>query len=146
MPIRSKGEDMLENFAKHTGPKIPRPAMIFGWVLVIAGIFFAYVYMAAPGAFFPGVVIETFSEKFGLYSTSVRILGSVAGIIIALALNSAILLALMLATRVFIELGDVIVGLALNRAPDTNTVTLSALAAVEIYFIFRIWKTLAKQG
>jgi hypothetical protein len=101
-------------------PEIPKPAKIFGWILVIAGCFFAYVYMVSPG----------------LYSTGVRILGSVLGIVLALVLNSSALLALMLATRVFIELGDVIVGLVINNGvPDTNTATLTILAAVEIFFI-----------
>lgn len=115
--------------------RIPQRAKIFGWILVLAGSFFAYVYMVMPGAFFPGVTITTFSEKFGLYSTGVRILGSVLGILVALLLNRAALLALMLLTRIFIELGDVTIGLVLNGAPDTNTVTLLALAAVEIYML-----------
>jgi hypothetical protein len=117
-------------------PEIPKPAKIFGWILVIAGCFFAYVYMVSPGSFFPGVAINSYSEQFGLYSTGVRILGSVLGIVLALVLNSSALLALMLATRVFIELGDVIVGLVINNGvPDTNTATLTILAAVEIFFI-----------
>lgn len=114
---------------------IPLRARVFGWVLVLAGCFFAWVYMFAPGGFFPGVTVESFSERFGLYSTGVRILGSVAGILVALILNSSALLALMLATRIFIELGDVLVGFVLNGAPDANTVTLTALAAVEIYML-----------
>jgi hypothetical protein len=32
---------------------IPTPTKIFGWILVAAGIFFAYVYAITPGAFFP---------------------------------------------------------------------------------------------
>lgn len=114
---------------------IPTRAKIFGWLLVLAGCFFAFVYMISPGAFFPGVTVETFSEKFGLYSTGVRILGSVVGIIVALALNNAALLALMLFTRIFIEVGDVLVGLVLNGGPDMNTITLLALALVEIYML-----------
>ena len=124
------------------GPAIPTPAKVFGWVLVAAGCFFAYIYMVTPGAFFPGVNISTHSEKFGLYSTGVRILGSVIGLVIALALNSAALLALMLATRVCIELGDVIVGLVINGAPDGNTATLTVLAAVEVYFVFQLLRAL----
>lgn len=112
---------------------IPTRSKLFGWLLVLAGCFFAYVYMATPGAFFPGVTVETFAEKFGLWSTGVRILGSVLGILVALLLDSAALLALMLLTRIFIELGDVVVGLVLNSGPDTNTFTLTALAAVELY-------------
>ena len=114
---------------------IPMRAKVFGWLLVAAGCFFAWVYTVAPGAFFPGVTVESFSERFGLYSNGVRILGSVLGIGIALILNSAALLALMLATRIFIELGDVGVGLVLNGAPDANTWTLIALAAVETYML-----------
>lgn len=134
----------MQDFTAGMGAVIPRSAKIFGWILVLAGTFFAYVYMVMPGNFFPGVVIETFSEKFGLYSTGVRILGSVIGIIIALLLNSAALLALMLATRIFIELGDVIVGFAVNGGPDANTVSLSVLAALEIYFLVKLVKSVRR--
>ena len=114
---------------------IPTRATAFGWILVLAGCFFAYVYMATPGSVFPGVSVESFSDRFGLYSTGVRILGSVAGIVVALFLNNAALLALMLFTRICIELGDVGIGLVLNGGPDTNTATLLALAAVELYML-----------
>ena len=125
------------------GPTIPRSATIFGWILVIAGSFFAYVYMFNPSLSFPGVTIGTYSEQFGLYSTGVRILGSVLGIVIALLLNSAALLALMLATRVFIEFGDVIVGLVINNgAVDANTFTLTALAGIELFFVIKLVRTL----
>ena len=119
----------------HLSPEVPLRAKVFGWVLVLAGCFFAYVYMFAPAGFFPGVTVETFSEKFGLYSTGVRILGSVIGILAALLLNSAALLAIMLFTRIFIELGDVVVGLVLNCGPDANTFTLLALASAEVYML-----------
>lgn len=134
----------MDSIRHSLGPSIPFSAKVFGWLLVLAGLFFAYVYMAAPGSFFPGVEVKSYSEQFGLYSTGVRILGSVFGIAIALALNSATLLALMLATRVFIELGDVVVGLAINGAPDTNTLTLTALAAAEIYFVMVLLRRLRK--
>lgn len=126
-------------------PEIPVSAKIFGWILVFAGLFFAYVYMAVPGSFFPGVTISTFSEEFGLYSTGVRVLGSVLGIVIALVLNSAALLALMLATRIFIELGDVVTGLVVNNgSPDTNTLTLLILALIEFYFLIKLIRLLLK--
>lgn len=117
---------------------IPTRARVFGWLLVLAGLFFAWVYMFAPGGFFPGVTVESFSERFGLYSTGVRILGSVLGIVLALVLNSAALLALMLATRVFIELGDLVVGLVLNGGADANTATLAVLAGVELYMLLHM--------
>ena len=84
---------------------------------------------------FYAVAIEDFSDTFGLYSTAVRILGSALGITLALLLNSAALLALMLDTRIFIELGDVVVGLVLNGGPDANTFTRTALAAVEAHML-----------
>lgn len=130
---------MLKNVL---GPGIPRSAQVFGWLLVFAGSFFAYVYLFDPGSFFPGVSIETHSERFGLYSTGVRILGSVVGIMIALLLDSAALLCLMFATRVFIELGDVVVGLVTNGGPDQNTVILLGLAAVEVGFVIFLLRVL----
>lgn len=129
------------------GAPIPLQPRIFGWLLVGAGLFFGWVYAAAPGLFFPGVSIESYSEQFGLYSTTVRILGSVLGIVIALLLNSAGLLALMLATRIFIELGDVIVGLIVNQgAADANTAILSALAAIEAWFLLVLIRHIRAQG
>lgn len=126
-------------------PEIPRLPKAFGWVLVLAGLIFAYIYMMAPGLFFPGVVIETYSEQFGLYSTGVRILGAVLGILLALALNSAALLALMLVTRIFIELGDVCVGLVINNgSPDQNTFVLIALATVEMVVLATIVRLLLR--
>jgi hypothetical protein len=128
-------------------PSIPKSAMIFGWILVAAGTFFAYVYMVNPGIAFPGISIGTVSEQFGLYSTGVRILGSVLGIILALYFNSAALLALMLATRVFIELGDVTVGLIIHRGtPDANTLSLCILAALEIFFVVMLVRRVKKIG
>lgn len=129
------------------GPKIPAAAKVFGWLLVAAGSFFAYIYMVNPGAFFPGVSIATYSEQFGLYSTGVRILGAVVGILVALVLDSAGLFAVMLVTRIFIELGDVVVGLVLNSGhPDANTATLVALAAIEAGFLASLVRVLARSG
>jgi hypothetical protein len=137
----------MESWTARLKPPIPLSAKIFGWLLVAAGLFFAYVFTATPGSFFPGVTIGTYSEQFGLYSTGVRILGSVLGLVIALLLNSAALLALMLATRVFIELGDVIVGLVINNgAPDANTVILTLFAAVEAYFVYRLVMVIQNRG
>jgi hypothetical protein len=125
---------------------IPMPAKLFGWLLVLAGCYFFYVFTVTPGEFFPGVAVETFSEKFGLYSTGVRVLGSVFGLLVALLLNSAALLALMLATRLFIEAGDVIVGLLLNGGPDANTWTLLAVAVVELAVLLYLLRHMRGRG
>jgi hypothetical protein len=124
--------------------EIPKSAQIFGWILVLAGSFFAYVYMFQPALSFPNIILDTASAKFGLWSTGVRILGSVIGIVIALRLNSSALLALMLITRVFIELGDVLVGFAVYKAPNINTFTLCALAAIEFYFVLKLYRGIRK--
>lgn len=126
-------------------PSIPTIPKVFGWLLVLAGSFFAYIYMFSPGSFFPGVSVSTYSEQFGLYSTGVRILAAVLGIVIALYFNSAALLAMMLVTRVFTETGDVVVGLVVNQGvPDTNTFTLLILAAIEVYMIVLLLNVLRK--
>jgi hypothetical protein len=136
---------MLDELRKLLAPEIPMSAKVFGWILTLAGLFFAYVFTITPGSFFPGVTISTYSEAFGLYSTGVRILGSVLGIVIALVLNSAALLALMLATRIFIELGDVVTGLVVNQgAPDANTFILLLVAAIEAFFLVRLVNLLLK--
>lgn len=120
---------------------IPISARIFGWLLVAAGLFFAYVFAFHPTLSFPGIAADGVSAKFGLYSTSVRVLGSVLGILIALIVNNRHFLALMLATRAFIELGDVLVGFNIYGEPNANTFILSALAAVELYFVFKLSRT-----
>ncbi len=136
--------DLLKQALK---PAIPRDAKVFGWILVLAGTFFAYVYTMTPGAFFPGVSVSSYSEQFGLYSTGVRILGSVLGIAVALILNSAALLAIMLLTRIFIELGDVTSGLVINNgATDANTFILSALAVVEAYFLLKLTQVVIRSA
>jgi hypothetical protein len=123
------------------GPRIPISAKIFGYFMICAGLFFAYVYMFNPSIAFPGIEIQTVSEQFGLYSTGARIIGSVVGIAVALWFDSAVLLALMLITRVCIELGDIVVGLVVHGgAVDTNTFTLAVLAAVEVFFIVKLLK------
>lgn len=128
------------------GPRIPVSAKIFGWLLVAAGFYFFYVFTQVPGSFFPGVAIQTYSEKFGLYSTGARVLGSVAGLAIALWLDSAALLALMLATRILIEMGDILVGLILNQGPDANTYALAVTAGIETVFLIILLRVLLRAG
>lgn len=129
------------------GPRIPISAKVFGYFMVIAGMIFAYVYMVNPGLAFAEIEIKTVSEQFGLYSTGGRIIGSVVGILLALLFDSAALLGLMLVTRVVIELGDVIVGLVIHGgATDANTFALIILAAVEVFFIAKLVKSVSKAG
>ncbi len=103
----------------------------FAWFLIVAGSFFAYVYLANPGLTFPGARITDYSSQLGFYSTSVRVIGSVVGLGIAVLLNDARLLAIMLATRLVIESGDIIVGLVIG-GPLSNTVMLVLLALAEL--------------
>ena len=127
------------------GPGISTSPKIFGYFMVIAGLFFAYVYMFNPGLAFPGIEIKTVSEQFGLYSTGVRVIGSVVGILLALVLDCAVMLIIMLATRVVIELGDVIVGLVIHGgAVDANTFSLTVLAAIEVFFMVKLVKSLTR--
>lgn len=56
-----------------------------------------------------------------------RVLGSLGGI------RTALLLAPMLFTGIFIQLGDRVVGLVLNSPLDVNSATLFGLAGVKLY-------------
>lgn len=116
---------------------IPKAVRVFIWILLAAGLFFAYVYTFNPALGFPGTQLSSYSEKFAFASTGIRVLGSVVGLAIALYLNSAPLMALMLATRIVIELGDVVIALTIGGSVS-NIVSLSALAAVEIGALNRL--------
>lgn len=117
---------------------IPQSVKIFSWILVCAGCFFFYVYTFNPGLSFPNAVLDSYSAKLGFASTGVRILGSVVALVISLVANDARWLFITLVSRVFIELGDVVVGLVLDGV-TANTGALVVLAALEIWAVRRLW-------
>ena len=118
---------------------IPTPVKIFTWILICAGIFFFYVYTFAPSISFPNANLDTYSAKMGFASTGVRILGSVAALLISVLANNPRWLFITLISRVFIELGDVVVGLQLDGV-TANTGALIVLAAAEIWAVLQLWK------
>jgi hypothetical protein len=106
---------------------IPMPVKIFTWILVCAGSFFFYVYTFNPSISFPNATLETYSAKMGFASSGVRILGSVLALLISVVANNPRWLFITLISRIFIELGDVVVGLVLD-GPTANTASLTILA------------------
>lgn len=116
---------------------IPRMVKLFTVILILAGIFFAYVFTFNPGLVFPGAQITDYSSRLGFYSTGVRVLGSVVGLIIALALNSPRLLAIMLATRLFIEIGDIVAGIA-TGGTTSNNIMIGVIALMELLAILKL--------
>ena len=116
---------------------IPGIVRVFTLVLICAGMFFAYVFMFKPGLTFPGATISDYSSQLGFYSTGVRVLGSVVGLAIALALNSPRLLALMLVTRLVIEVGDVVVGIV-TGGTASNNILVGVIAALELLAILKL--------
>ena len=120
---------------------IPTPVKIFTWVLICAGTFFFYVYTFHPGISFPNANLDTYSAKMGFASTGVRILGSVLALIISVVTNNPRWLFITLISRIFIELGDVVVGLQLD-GPTVNTISLLVLASAEIWAVLRLWKVI----
>ena len=121
---------------------IPTPVKIFTWILICAGLFFFYVYTFSPNISFPNANLETYSAKMGFASTGVRILGSVLALLVSVIYNKPHWLFITLISRIFIELGDVVVGLILDGA-TANTVALIVLAALEIWAVLRLWKVIA---
>jgi hypothetical protein len=124
---------------------IPIPVKIFTWILICAGIFFFYVYTFNPGISFPNANLDTYSAKMGFASTGVRILGSVLALLISVIANNPRWLFITLISRIFIELGDVVVGLQLDGA-TVNTVSLLVLALAEIWAVLRLWKVTKTDG
>ena len=124
-----------------TSMGVPTPVKIFTWVLIAAGTFFFYVYTFAPSISFPNANLDTYSAKMGFASTGVRILGSVAALLISVLANNPRWLFITLISRVFIELGDVVVGLQLDGV-TANTGALLVLAAAEIWAVLQLWKVI----
>ena len=120
---------------------IPTPVKIFTWILICAGCFFFYVYTFAPSMSFPNANLDTYSAKMGFASTGVRILGSVLALLISVLANNPKWLFITLISRIFIELGDVVVGLNLDGV-TANTASLIVLAALEIWAVSRLWKVI----
>ncbi len=120
---------------------ISTPVKIFTWILICAGIFFFYVYTFAPSISFSNANLDTYSAKMGFASTGVRILGSVAALLISVLANNPRWLFITLISRVFIELGDVVVGLQLDGV-TANTGALIVLAAAEIWAVLKLWKVI----
>ena len=124
-----------------TTAPIPRPVKIFTWALICAGCFFFYVYTFNPVISFPNASLDTYSAKLGFASTGVRILGSVFALVLSVLANDARWLFITLIARVFIELGDVVVGLLLD-GPTPNTAALLVLASIEVWAVMRLRKSM----
>lgn len=118
---------------------IPSSIKIFTWILIGAGSFFFYVYTFKPSLSFPNATLETYSAQMGFASTGVRILGSVLALLISVVANNPRWLFITLVSRVFIELGDVVVGMVLDGV-TANTLALIILASVEIWAVLKLWK------
>lgn len=116
---------------------IPTVVKGFTALLILAGLVFAYVFTFDPGLAFPGASITDYSSQLGFMSTGVRVLGSVVGLAIALALNSPRLLLLMLVTRLVIEAGDIVVGFA-TGGTTSNAVMIGVIAVLEILAIWKL--------
>ena len=120
---------------------IPTAVKIFTWILICAGFFFFYVYTFNPSISFPNANLDTYSAKFGFKSAGVRVLGSVLVLLISVIYNKPHWLFITLISRVFIELGDVVVGLTLDGV-TSNTVALIILASAEIWAVLRLWRVI----
>ncbi len=118
---------------------IPTHVKIFTWILISAGCFFFYVYTFNPVISFPKANLDTYSSKMGFASTGVRISGSVLALLISVLANNPRWLFITLISRIFIELGDVVVGLVLDGA-TANTFALIVLASAEVWAVLRLWK------
>ena len=122
-----------------TDDDIPQSVKIFTWILICAGLFFAYVYTFNPGLAFPGAKITDYSSQFGFASVGVRVLGSVAALLISVIYNKPQWLLITLISRVFIEVGDIVVGFT-TGGTKTNNVMIAVIAGLEIWAILKLVK------
>jgi hypothetical protein len=118
---------------------IPRPVQLFTWVLICAGLFFAYVYTFNPGLSFPGAKITDYSSQLGFASTGVRVLGSVVALLISVLYNKPQWLLITLISRLVIEVGDIVVGLA-TGGTVLNNIMIGVIAALELWAILQLMK------
>ncbi len=119
------------------GEGIPRPVRIFTWVLICAGLFFAYVFTFNPGLSFPGARITDYSSQLGFASTGVRVLGSVVALLLSVIYNKPQWLLITLISRVVIEVGDIVVGFA-TGGTLTNAILIGTIALLELWAIRRL--------
>lgn len=122
-------------------PNIPISVKIFTWILICAGSFFFYVYTFSPNISFPNANLDTYSAKMGFGSAGVRILGSILSLLISVVANKPKWLFITLISRIFIELGDLVLGFILDGFTP-NVIALSVLASLEIW---AVWKLLPYQ-
>lgn len=118
---------------------IPTSVRAFTWVLICAGLFFAYVYTFNPGLAFPGAKITDYSSQFAFASTGVRVLGSVAALLISVLYNKPQWLLITLISRLVIEVGDIAVGIA-TGGTMVNNIMIGVIAALELWAILKLAK------
>ena len=123
---------------------IPGSIKIFTALLILAGVFFTYVFSFDPGLTFPGAKITDYSSRLGFMSTGVRVIGSVVGLVIALALNSPRLLLLMLITRLVIEVGDILVGFV-TGGTTSNTIMIGIIALLELLAVLKLLQVIRNE-
>lgn len=118
---------------------IPKSVKAFAWVLICAGLFFAYVYTFNPGLAFPGAKITDYSSQFAFASTGVRVLGSVAALLICVIYNKPQWLLITLISRLVIEVGDIVVGVT-TGGTMMNNIMIGVIAALELWAILKLTK------
>lgn len=116
---------------------IPLSVKIFTIVLICAGVFFGYVYTFNPGLTFPWTSITDYSTQFGFWSAGVRVFGWVFALVVCLILNNPHFLLITMFSRIFVELGDVILGLSLGWEVK-NAIPLLILASFETWAVIRL--------
>jgi len=118
---------------------IPLSVKIFSWILIIAGIFFFYVFTFNPGLSFPGASITDYSSRLGFSSAGVRVLGSVVALLLSVILNKPQWLFISLISRLVIETGDIIVNLA-TGGTLLNTIMIGIIAILEFWAVVKLYR------
>lgn len=127
----------MTNSASTSHEGIPPAVKIFTWILICAGLFFAYVFAFNPGLSFPGAKITDYSSQLGFASTGVRVLGSVVALLISVICNKPQWLLITLMSRLVIEAGDIVVGVV-TGGTMANNIMIGVIAAFELWAILKL--------
>lgn len=129
---------MMKN-RPHSHQSIPLSIKIFSWILILAGIFFFYVFTFNPGLSFPGASITDYSSQLGFSSTGVRVLGSVIALLISVIFNKPQWLFITLISRLVIETGDIIVNVV-THGTIINTMLIGLIAVLEFWAVIKLYR------
>lgn len=127
---------------------IPMTIKIYGGIIAVLGLFFAYACYFNPAQISPGAVLDNTSIKLAFYTVGALALGLSVGLALAIISNRPKSMALILIVRVVVALQDLGIALALGLGVGLVIfqVIVSLLGIASIVKLFALIKTAEHQA